>query len=104
MVLHMKHSSDNNWQVGEIKEQYSNEYPEEPAWEADLEKERLNEIKKAQDFDDSELNMGSGSANAFNINAMSYINFPLEAGKYDIYITMSGLESNHVQVEIVFEE
>jgi hypothetical protein len=41
---------------------------------------------------------------AINIDVMKYIDFPVATGTYEIFFSSFGLESNHVQVEIVFEK
>jgi hypothetical protein len=35
---------------------------------------------------------------------MDYVQMPFEPGVYEIYVSFSGLASNRVKVEIVFEK
>jgi len=67
-------------------------------------KEREKEIAQAQQYSDDELNEGTGSGEYRNLNLMQYVDMPFEPGVYELYYSALGIESNRVQVEIVFEE
>src|SRR5690554_3339537 len=68
------------------------------------EKELQAKIAEAQQYSDDDLNVGSFSGEYLNLNLMQYVDMPFEPGVYEIYYSVLGLESNRVQVEIVFEE
>ena len=61
-------------------------------------------VKEAQNYSDDELEDGSISGYAMNLNVIEYVDFPLEEGTYEIYLAQYNLESNHVFVDIVFED
>ena len=67
-------------------------------------KEREMRVVQAQSYSNDELNGGQASSTYRNLNLMQYVDMPFEPGVYEIYYTLKGLESNRVQVEIVFEE
>ncbi len=104
-LVSIKKVDDKEWVKGEIIERYEyDEYPALPPHYYEMEEERLQRIKEAQKYADSELNEGQASGSAFNLNIMEYLSCPFLQGKYEIFVSLSGLESNHVFVEIVFEK
>lgn len=67
------------------------------------EKKRQQKIKKAQKYSEEELEQDdSASGGSFDVNVLDYIEMPFTPGTYEVYLSMSGLESNREQVEIVF--
>lgn len=75
-----------------------------PPWHQDQERERQKKISEAQSYNDDELNVGQASGGYVNLNAMEYVDMPFLPGKYEIWLSFSGLESNHCLVEIVVAE
>lgn len=65
--------------------------------------EREREREEAKKLSDEELDTGSGWGDYINVNLMEYIEMPFLPGKYEIYMSFWGLESNHTIVEIVME-
>ncbi len=104
-TFHIRKINDKNWFTGEIVDKSENpgipalppNYQEE---QRELEKERI----EAQSYSEEELEEGQASGGFFNENLMDYVEIPFEPGVYEIYFSTSGLESNRVKVEIVFEE
>jgi hypothetical protein len=68
------------------------------------ERKRSELLKTAPTYSDEELNEGEGSGDFININLLEYIDMPFEAGIYEIYLSFCGLESNHVEVEIIINK
>jgi len=65
--------------------------------------QRQQEIEEAQKLSDEELNEGTYSGGYLNVNALDYVQIPIKSGKYEVWVTYYGLESNHVFVEIFIE-
>lgn len=66
------------------------------------EKEKREAIKQARKLTDDEIDIDVYSSGEFiNVNIMEYVNFPFLPGKYEVWLSFSGLESNHTVVEIV---
>lgn len=71
--------------------------------------ERSSEL---QNLSDDELNRTFVFGNILNvyyggylnINALDYVNLPIISGKYEIWVTYYGLESNHMIIEINLKE
>ncbi len=104
LLVHIKKDSDQEWIEGEIVDQPINEHPAAPPWADKQEEEKRKRILEAQKYSDEELNQGQASEDVINVNVMNYVKISLEKGVYEIYLSKSGLESNHVKVEIVFEK
>lgn len=75
-----------------------------PPWKEESDIEKKQRIADAQRYSDSELDEGFANGEYLNLNLLNYINIQLKPGIYEIYYSVAGLESNKVQVEIVFEE
>lgn len=101
--LHIRKLDDETIHMGEIVDkdmQY--EYPEPDPYENEKEKERMIRVEEAQRYSDEELEQpGLAAVNYMNINLMEYIDIPFEPGKYEVYLSFLGLESNHAIVEII---
>ena len=65
--------------------------------------QRQQEIEDAQKLSDRDLNEGSYSKGFLNVNAFNYVDMPFLSGKYEIWLTYYGLESNRAIVEIIVE-
>ena len=104
-LLHIRRIGDEKIYTGEIFEKgLENEYPDYPSGYYE-ELERIEaDVKEAQKYSDDDLDSGQSSGGYMNIDLLEYVDVPLQSGLYEIYLSFSGLESNHVQVEIVFEE
>jgi hypothetical protein len=77
------------------------EYPEPDPRQREREREKEQKVEEAQKYNDDELNEGQAIGGYMNINLMEYIDIPFNAGRYEIYLSFCGLESNHTIVEIV---
>jgi hypothetical protein len=67
---------------------------------SEYERQRIND---AQKLSDAELDEGAYSRGYLNVNALDYVPIPIKSGKYEVWVTYYGLESNHVFVEIFME-
>jgi|SRR5690554_39894 len=108
-VFYIRKADSDEWFIGKVlyEEWDEGEIPGPSPSPEELEKKREireKEIAEAQQFLDDELNEGSASGEYRNLNLMQYVDMPFEPGVYEIYYSALGLESNRVQVEIVFEE
>ena len=65
--------------------------------------QRQQRIEEAQKLSDDELNKGTYSGGYLNVNALDFVSIPIKSGKYEIWVTYYGLESNHTIVEIIIE-
>jgi hypothetical protein len=104
-MLHIRKLDEETVYSGEIENKnidyghpiYPPDYEEE-------EKERQRMIEEAQKYSDEELDFpGLFEGNVINVNLMEYVDIPFEAGEYEIYLSFSGIESNHTIVEIVIK-
>lgn len=59
--------------------------------------------KEAKKYSDSELNTGGAVASSYNFDLHEYIDIILDKGAYEVYLSKSGLESNHVIVKTTFK-
>jgi len=76
----------------------------------EVEEYRQKETKEAQKFSDDEVdNMVFYSDNILNVysrgylnvNALDHVQLPIKPGKYEVWVTYYGMESNHAFVEII---
>lgn len=72
-----------------------------PDFEAE-ENERNMLIKQYKSLSDRELNDGYVYGGNITFNISDYINFPLEQGKYEIFITRNNIESEHKIVQVIY--
>ena len=103
-IFHIRKINDENWFTGRIIDkdlQY--EFPALPPDYEEEQRELEREIAEAQKYADEELEEGQASGGFLNVNLMEYVDMPFEPGKYEIYLSFSGLESNRVFVEIIFQ-
>ena len=70
----------------------------------EIELERAQNIKQAQEYSDSELNIGGAVINSMNFDLHKYVNAVVEGGEYEVYISKFGLESNRVVVKITCKD
>lgn len=77
------------------------EHPEPDPFAEELENERRKKIIEAQRYSDDELEESTDWGRYMNINLLDYINLPIESGKYEVWMSFYGLESNHCFVEII---
>lgn len=105
-IIHVKELNSDIIYSGEIIPldlQY--EYPAEDPDCAEEEIERQAMILEAQNYSDDELDDFSvRRGNFMNIDVLEYVDMPIKSGKYEVYLSFSGLESNKAIVEIVIEE
>ena len=102
-IIHVRKIEEETWQTGKIIDQNSGFSSERPESEEE-ESKRQQAIKEAQKYSDDELNEKTGYAfgKAINVSIVRYVHIPFEQGIYEVFVSMFGLESNRVQVEIVF--
>ncbi len=104
-TIHMKKDDINIWQLGIIggKEDEDTEEPLPIDWEDVEEKERQNDIDKANLIPVEDIDSGQGFGSAMNINILEFVNIPVLPGTYEVYVTMYGVESNHEFINVVCE-
>ena len=108
-IFFIRKADSDEWYQGKVyyEEWDEGEIPGPSPTPEQMEKEQKEleaKIAEAQQYSDDELNVGNYSGNYRNLNLMQYVDMPFEPGVYEIYYSVLGLESNRVQVEIVFEE
>ena len=64
---------------------------------------KQQKINDAQNLSDAELDEGAYSRGYLNVNALDYVQIPIKSGRYEVWVTYYGLESNHVFVEVFME-
>jgi hypothetical protein len=86
--------------TGEIKEPY---IPHKiiPTWNRD--ENREERVLEAQKYSDEELDEGQASGGYMNLNIMEYVDMPFAPGRYEVWLSFYGLESNHCFTEIIAE-
>lgn len=68
------------------------------------EKERFEMIQKCKELPDEMLDEGFAQGVDLTFNLSDYMDEPLQCGKYEIYFTYRGLESEHRIVEIEYKK
>lgn len=86
---------------------YNGEQPQEvlasdPLRE-EFEKKRLEMIQKCKELPDEMLDEGFAQGVDLTFNLSDYMDEPLQCGRYEIYFTYLGLESEHRIVEIAYK-
>ena len=79
------------------------EHPSIDPFAEESEKERAAMVREAQNYSEEELDEGTDWGRFININLLDYVDIPIEAGRYEIWVTYYGLESNRAFVEIIVE-
>ena len=106
-IIHIRKIGEETWFQGEIVDLFlENTNPYIPPDYYIEEEKRQQRIKDAQKYSDDELieKEGLSFGKAINVNLAEYINLSFQEGIYEVYVSKSGLESNHVKVEIIFKE
>ena len=88
------------WPAG-ITDKHPEPEPVDPIQEAKEKAKRQNAMVMKDEELDKEVSQLSLYYDTFN--ACDYVSMPLQPGKYEVYCTFRGLESEHKVVEIVFE-
>jgi DNA-binding Lrp family transcriptional regulator len=102
-VLHIKKVGEETIYSGEIVDKDESLIILPPNYDL-MVKRHKERVEEAQNYTDEELNESQFSSGGYlNINLMEYVDIPLQTGKYEIYLSFCGLESNHTIVEIVFK-
>lgn len=87
---------------------YNGEQPQEVLASDPLrekyEKKRLEMIQKCKDLPDERLDEGYAYGVNLTFNLSDYMDEPLQCGRYEIYFTYRGLESEHRIVEITYKK
>ncbi|MCD8176832.1 MAG: hypothetical protein LUE98_05160 [Tannerellaceae bacterium] len=105
-IIYVKKEGEEVIYSGQIVEQISTEWDVLNEFPPDMEdfiKEEETNIAEAQLYSDEELNEGTYSPRHANLNLLDYVDMPFLPGKYEVWVTFSGLESNHMFVEIIRE-
>lgn len=105
-MLHVRNIKDDKVYSGEVYESgRDNEFPIEPPEEVqEIERSRREAaIAEAQQYSDAELDEGQSGMVYLNVDALRYVDIPIVSGRYEIFFSKSGLESNHCFVDIVIE-
>ena len=105
LTFHIKKADSDKWHSGILT---PSDPPREGSYDyrelTDEEKLNIqNQIKEAQYYHDDEIDTGNASGRVMNLNLHEYVQIILEEGEYEIYLSKSGLESNHVIVKITFK-
>lgn len=103
MELHLRNmENDNKGKIlsGFIYDTTSGEKISSP-WSDEMEEQQKQKIEKALKLTDKELDNSSYYAEYCNINLLAYIDLPVLTGKYEVWITYYGLESNHLTVKLI---
>ena len=104
-IFHIRKIGNENWFTGVIIDKdLEYEFPALPPDYEEEQREWERNIAEAKKYTDEELEEGQASGGFLNVNLMEYVKMPFEQGIYEIYLSFSGLESNHVKVEIIFKE
>lgn len=61
-------------------------------------------IQKCKQLPDEMLDEGRAFVEDLTFNLVDYMDEPLRCGRYEIYFTYCGLESEHRIVEITYDE
>lgn len=103
MTLYIQAIDQKKNYSGEVynEEYIGDEIPLPPVYYEQIIKERNINIKEAQKYSDKELDEGPSYQSFMNLNAITYVKISFEPGKYVIWYTFRGLESNHCHFEIV---
>lgn len=101
-TIYIRKIGSERWFIGVVQEEIIENSIPQPDWE---EEEAIyqKEIRKAQSYSDSELDEDFGFGGCMNLDVLQYVDFTFEAGKYEIYISTFGLESNRVVVEVIYK-
>ena len=105
-VLFIRRTDSDSWFSGKVFDETLEDGTPivQPPWQQEMEEEKQKRIEEAQSYSEEELDEGQAGGEYRNLNLMQYVDMPFKPGVYEIYYTLKGLESNRVQVEIVFEE
>lgn len=101
-TVHIRKIGSERWFIGVVQEEIIENSIPQPDWE---EEEAIyqEEIRKAQSYSDSELDEDIGFGGCMNLDVLQYVDFTFETGKYEIFISAFGLESNRVIVEVIYK-
>jgi hypothetical protein len=103
-LLTVKDLKTNILYTGEVKEPYRGQSISMGIRRSDLE-ERL---WAAQNYHDNEIDLAVAGNTVtegyMNLNMMEYVDFPFVPGRYEVWMSFSGLESNRVTVEIIEDD
>lgn len=102
MVVYIKNKKDEHWNSGVVHYEDGGDNIPSPEEEGDNRKIQ-EEIKNAQNYSEDMLDNSPHFGAAMNLNVLEYVDMPLKAGEYEIYLTNFGLESNHITVEVVIK-
>ena len=104
MTLHVRRVGEERWYSGALVD--PNLKYEHPALPPNHEEEsrEMERIKEAQAYKDEELDEGQASGGFINVDVLEFVEVQLQPGRYEVYLSMSGLESNHATVEVVFQK
>lgn len=105
--VYIKKIKEKEWNSGIVVEPlYEDpmvtEYPDPDPYDEEWHENELQKIETAKLYSDDSLGDGQASYMIVNFNVFAYVRMPIDAGVYDIYISKSGLVSNHVIVEVIF--
>ena len=105
MVFYVRIVSQNKIASGKLFDEDEREkMPLSPEVCEQMEKMRDQKREEMVKYSDDELNEGQSSVRFMNLNVMTYVDMPFLPGKYEIWYTFRGLESNHSVVEIIVGE
>ncbi len=104
MMVHLRMIEGREVYFGKIIDNdVNNDYVIPPYWNSQMEQNRRERILEAQKYSDEELNDGQASGGYMNLNIMEYVDMPFAPGRYEVWLSFYGLESNHCFTEIIAE-
>ena len=101
-MFYIRKVGEERWYSGKMMSPNAGEFLLPPDHDEE-ERERDEKVKQAQQYSDDELDEGNGWGSAFNVDLMEYVDIQLEPGVYEVYLSFSGMSSNRMRVEIIFE-
>lgn len=100
-ILYIKNIETEEVFSGEIVQHLEYGTPLPPPNYEEQQQRKRQLVAEAQSYDDDDLGDGLAGANYLNINLIDYVDIPFLPGKYEVWLSFSGLESNHCFVEII---
>lgn len=101
-VLNMEDDHEKNVLSGPVYN--ADKFPDEflpPPFQNEIDKRRKQKVAEALKLTDEELDDSEYYPEFLNINLSEYIDFPFEPGRYEVWMSYYGLESDRKPVEII---
>ncbi|WP_455623831.1 hypothetical protein [Parabacteroides sp.] len=72
-----------------------------PSWQDEIERQHKKDVAEAIKLTDKELDNSPYSPERLTINLLDYVDFPVQSGKYEVWVTYCNLKSDKRVVEII---